>query len=185
MRIVIWTLIGAILGISLWVVVFDNNSDTNTNSNQTAEDRTTYTHEEYGLSYSYPNSWPDETRSNDTVTYTDTISQQEITSPLIALSVWQYDETVTEYQKWVAEHSASEDEQTRERSDIEGFYGIQQWVWHQRNPRDSSSWSYYMFLPNRVIELRAQTDLDDPSSEQFEAVQSQVKQIFDSVSITI
>jgi len=171
----------------VWWTLPDKNTDTDTPSENinTKESRETYTSTEYGISYTYPSDWPNEIRSLETITYTDSLSQQELTSPYIELSVLQYDESVTEYQEWVSGHSASEDEQIRTRSDINGYYGIQQWIWHQRNPRDSSSWSYYIFFPNRVIEIRSRTDIDDPSSQQFNEVREQVQEIFDSVTLEI
>ncbi|MDP2629848.1 MAG: hypothetical protein Q8P56_00395 [Candidatus Uhrbacteria bacterium] len=176
-----------VIGIIAWWALPDTNTNNDISSEDinTTENRKTYTSAEYGLSFSYPGDWPDELHSRDTITYIDSISQQELTHPLIELSVWQYDETVTEYQTWVSEHSASEDEQTSVRADIKGYYGIQQWVWHQRNPRDSSSWSYYIFFPHRVIEVRAWTDIDDPALQQFDEVQEEVQRIFDSLALEV
>lgn len=82
---------------------------------------------------------------------------------------------------WINHVSAVSDEQERTRSDRDGLYGIQQWIWRQSNPMKTSAFSYYIQQENFIWEFRVDVNVTDPQSSAFQGTREKVENIFASI----
>lgn len=120
--------------------------------------------------------------SSWTIHITDPLTNTTTVAPLYTLTVEKLENPDhRSLPEWIDYVSAVHDEQERKRSDRDGLFGIQQWIWYKSNPMKTSAFTYYFLDGFSVWQFRIDVNDVNPQSTQFQRVRRIVDQIFASI----